>query len=398
MQNNHQVGILSIGTAVPAHEAKQADVVAWMTQAYAGQPVFGRWLRALFANSGVETRYSCIEDYMQPPQTARFSPGQPLQTMPTTADRMAIYQRESVPLGVAAATRALTVLAETTGQSLADATASITHLVAVTCTGFFAPGIDLAIARQLGLPLTIGRTIIGFMGCSAAFNGLRTAHQIVRGQPEARVLVVCVELCSLHIQPNADREHLIAASLFADGASAAVVGVPQIHQDNFFLLDNFHTEVKPDTTDEMVWQIGNHGFTLRLSPQIPKHLAQVAPGALRSLFAEEAVDFWAIHPGGPAILDRMVEVFGLDPAQIAASRTVLRRYGNLSSATILFVLDELRRTLAETNRQGKTQSGVAMAFGPGLVIEMVRLTYLPPQTTQHPTSVAARNGNLLEPA
>jgi len=398
VQNNHQAGILSIGTAVPAYAVKQTDVVAWMTEAYAGQPVLGRWLRALFASSGVETRYSCIEDYMQPPQSARFSPGQSVQTMPTTADRMAIYQHESVPLGVTAATRALKALAETTRQSLAEASASITHLVVVTCTGFFAPGLDLAIARQLALSPTIGRTIIGFMGCSAAFNGLRTAHQIVRGQPGARVLVVCVELCSLHIQPNADREHLIAASLFADGASAAVVGTPQTHQDNLFLLDNFHTEVKPDTNDEMVWQIGNHGFTLRLSPQIPKHLAQVAPDALRSLFPEEAVDFWAIHPGGPAILDRMVEVFALDPAQIEASRTVLRRYGNLSSATILFVLDELRRTLAETSHRDKAQSGVAMAFGPGLVIEMVRLTYLPPQAAAHQTSVAALNGNLLEPA
>ncbi|MDQ3249752.1 MAG: type III polyketide synthase, partial [Chloroflexota bacterium] len=285
MQNRNQVAMLALGTAVPAYQARQKDVVEWMTTAFAAQPAMGRWLRGLFAGSGVETRYSCIDDYQQAPATARFSPTQPLEKIPTTAERMAIYQRESVPLGVAAARQALAELAAATGSTLTATAASITHLVAVSCTGFFAPGLDLAIAHELGLPTTIGRTMVGFMGCSAAFNGLRTAAQIVRGQPAARVLVVCVELCSLHIQPNIHREHLIAASLFADGASACIVGEPSLEAGNFFLLDGFHTEVKPDTSGEMVWEIGNHGFTLRLSPQIPHHLAEAAPAALHQLFS-----------------------------------------------------------------------------------------------------------------
>ena len=395
--------MLALGTAVPAYQARQKDVVEWMTTAFAAQPAMGRWLRGLFAGSGVETRYSCIDDYQQAPATARFSPTQPLEKIPTTAERMAIYQRESVPLGVAAARQALAELAAATGSTLTATAASITHLVAVSCTGFFAPGLDLAIAHELGLPTTIGRTMVGFMGCSAAFNGLRTAAQIVRGQPAARVLVVCVELCSLHIQPNIHREHLIAASLFADGASACIVGEPSLEAGNFFLLDGFHTEVKPDTSGEMVWEIGNHGFTLRLSPQIPHHLAEAAPAALHQLFSGERTDFWAIHPGGPAIINRLVDVFGLTAEQVAASRAVLRRYGNVSSATILFVLDELRRTFsASSNGNGshaQRQTGVAMAFGPGLVIEMARLTYIPALAKRLPTAFAlAPHLALLEPA
>jgi predicted naringenin-chalcone synthase len=398
VQNRHAVAILSLGTAVPAYKANQIDVGRWMAQSFVKRPEIGRWLRAVFANSGVETRYSCIADYLQPVEEARFAPGHPLENAPSTAERMAIYERESIPLGVAAAQQALAELAATTGNTPSAVAASITHLVVVSCTGFFAPGLDLAIARQLALAPTVARTLIGFMGCAAAFNGLRTAAQIVHCQPAARVLVVCVELCSLHSQPTIDRENLVAASLFADGASACVVGEVQPDQGNVFLLDDFHTEVKPETSDQMVWQIGNHGFALRLSPQIPQHLAAVAPAALQHLFGKDEPQFWAIHPGGPAIVDRLVEVFELAPEQVTASRTVLRNYGNLSSATIFFVLDELRRALGENSSNRTSQSGVAMAFGPGLVIEMARLIYVPAQIQKIAWTINEQTVELLEPA
>lgn len=284
---------------------------------------------------------------------------------------MEIYERESVPLAVESATRALTELAAESGCSLKAVIGSITHLITISCTGFFAPGLDLALARRLGLSSSIGRTMIGFMGCSAMFNGLRAAHQIVQGDPSARVLVVSVELCSIHVQPGTQRENLISASLFADGASACVVGLPQTDQHNYFVLEDLRTEVKADTEAEMVWQIGNYGFELKLSPRIPKHLGEVAPQILGDLFPADAPDFCAIHPGGPAILDELESILALDPAMIEASRGVLSRYGNISSATILFVLDELRRTIRTP------QTGVAMAFGPGLTVEMVRMTYHP---------------------
>jgi len=396
--NLDSVAILSFGTAVPPYQVKQSELTQWMSAAFVQQPEMGRWLRGIFANAGVETRYSCLDTYQLPVEQSRFSPSRPPGEAPTTAERMAIYERESIPLGFAAAKQALCELVEATAASWEATLASITHLVTVSCTGFFAPGLDLAIAQQLGLAPTIGRTLIGFMGCAAAFNGLRTAAQIVQSQPQARVLVVCVELSSLHTQPTTDRENLVAASLFADGASACVVGVPSPRQSNFYILEDFHSMVKPDTNDDMIWRIGDHGFVLRLSPQIPRHLTEAAPVALAQLFSVDEPQFWAIHPGGPTIVNQLSAIFALAPDQVAASRAILRNYGNLSSATIFFVLDELRRTLPLQSAQGGSQSGVAMAFGPGLVIEMARLRYVTSLPTATLATDQAEQQAQLEPA
>ena len=340
-------------------------------------------MRSLHNLSGIETRHSCCREYLKPADSSSFGPGQGSHHSPTTAERMSIYAREAPQLGTAAALQALERYAGVENSAVRAVTDSVTHLVVVSCTGFFAPGLDFVIARKLGLATTVKRTLIGFMGCSAAFNGLQTAHQIVRSHPDARVLVVSVELCSLHIQQSTSPAHLIAMSLFADGAAACLVGEATPGDTEIFRLDAFRSEIQPDTESEMVWEIGDHGFVLHLSPQIPEHLAKAAPATLDHLFDGEYPEFWAIHPGGRAIVDRLQKVFSLTPAQVAASRTILRRYGNLSSATILFVLDELRQTLAQekqnssSGRSRRLCSGVAMAFGPGLVIEMARLTYVP---------------------
>src|SRR5262249_43475366 len=158
-----------------------------------------------------------------------------------------------------------------------------THLIVVSCTGFFAPGLDQVIARALRLRPDVQRTLVGFMGCAAAFNALRLADQIIMGQPSARVLIVCVEISSIHVQPGHDRENLISATLFGDGASACLVGVPEKGQGDIFELADFYTYIEPDTEAEMVWQIGDYGFVLRLSPQIPAYLGGIAPDALRAL-------------------------------------------------------------------------------------------------------------------
>lgn len=373
-----RIALLSLGAAVPPYQATQEATARWMAASFADQPALGRWLQAIYANSGIETRHTCVPDFVQPPDLSRLAPGLDPAEMLTTAERMAIYERESVGLGAAAGQQALANYGAATGSNWPDVAVTVTHLVVVSCTGFFAPGLDLAIARRLGLASTVERSVIGFMGCAAAFNGLRLATQIVGGQPAARVLVVCVELCSIHIQPGADRENLIAGSLFADGASAALVGEASPGQGDLFEVGDFHTSVKPDTRSEMIWQIGNHGFVLRLSPQIPEHLAEAAPTALRKLFGGRARPrFWAIHPGGRAIVDRLAEIFQLGPEQVAASRSVLRRFGNLSSATMFFVLNEIRQKLSH-GPVGEKIEGVAMAFGPGLVVEMARLAYTPP--------------------
>jgi predicted naringenin-chalcone synthase len=273
----------------------------------------------------------------------------------------------------------------------------VTHLLAISCTGLFAPGLDYALAKTLCLPPTVRRTLIGFMGCAAVFNGLRAAAEIVRGRPTARVLVVSVELCSLHNQPSAEYDLLVGASIFSDGASACLIGNPASDDGDYFRLEEFHTAIHPDTEEEMAWNIRDHGFALRLSPRVPNYLALAAPAAIQAVFGQQQPGFWAIHPGGRAIVDRLAEIFELPADALAATREVLRCYGNMSSATILFVLSALRRQLADVfarnGRQAAPLPGVAMAFGPGLVVEMSKLSYVPqasPATPNHNGQAAGR--------
>lgn len=373
--------ILAIGTAVPPYRVEQAALAHWMIKSLDYPRGLSTWLDRLYNRSGITTRYSCLPDADYPPEQSRWGPHRTFAEAPTTAERMVIYEREATDIAVAAGAQAIADASARTNESADDIRASITHVIAVSCTGFFAPGIDQQIVRGLALPIGAERTIIGFMGCAAAFNALRTAHHIVSTQPAARVLIVCVELCTIHIQPGVRPVNLVVASLFSDGAAACIVGQPTAQQrtaGDYFAIQRLHTELSPATEDFMVWRIGDHGYTLALSTQIPESIAEVAPRGLARLLPTNVPQpaFWAIHPGGRAIVERLAELFELPPDALAPSYSVLRDYGNMSSPTVLFVLhkhrDQLRRTAAAPS------SGVAMAFGPGLVTEMAYLTYVPP--------------------
>jgi predicted naringenin-chalcone synthase len=389
LQLHHsQPAILALGTALPQYSGSQDTIAAWMAESF-GERRLQRLVRMIHSQSGIETRYSCAPAYLEPPQQSRFAPGAAPADSATTAERMVVYEREAPPLGATAAHNALAQYAHRRGQNVQQVAASVTHLLAISCTGLFAPGLDYALAKALGLPRTVRRTLIGFMGCAATFNGLRAAAEIVAGQPGARVLVVSVELCSLHNQPSADYDLLVGASIFSDGASACLVGVPASDDGDYYRLEEFHTGIHPDTEEEMAWNIRDHGFALRLSPRVPNHLALAAPAALQTVFGSRRPAFWAIHPGGRAIVDRLAEIFDLSPDAVGATREVLRRYGNMSSATILFVLATLRQRLcasplADDYSAAGDLTGVAMAFGPGLVVEMSKLTYVPPLATTQP--------------
>ncbi|MFN8474616.1 MAG: type III polyketide synthase [Anaerolineae bacterium] len=365
-----RVALLGLGTAVPKYRYSHEATGRWLAESPGTDRAVARLLRSVFAASAIDTIHAVLPDFFGPPQNSRMAPGRALEEIATTAERMQIYQREAPILGRQAAERAL---ADSGHPSAAD---TVTHLVVVSCTGFFAPGLDQAIAIGLGLGPHVQRTMVGFMGCAAAFNGLRLADQIVRAQPSARVLVVCVELSSLHIPPRLTRDYIIAAALFADGAGACLVGAPPPDGREHFALDNMHSMLAPDTRQHMVWEIGNHGFSLYLSPEIPQRLGQVAPGALRTLLDGRPMPrAWAVHPGGRAIVDKLAEVFELTPDDLASTYAVLRDYGNMSSPTILFVLRELRERLRR--EAAEPTSVAAMAFGPGLVVEMAHLTYEP---------------------
>lgn len=358
-----------------------------MAESFKGKPTTQRLIRTIHKYAGIDTRYSCTPHFLTPVDESPLAPGHQLDRLLTTSQRMAIYESEAPRLGIEAANNAFAILSQKNAVDTRSTINDITHLIAVSCTGFFAPGLDFVIAHQLGLPPTVKRSLIGFMGCSAAFNALRTAHEIVGGTPSARVLVVSVELCTLHAQNSGDRDRLVATAIFADGAGAAIVGMPSTNDGDHLAFPQFYTTMKPDTQDEMVWRIGDHGFELFLSPRIPDHLAEVAPDVLRHIFHGGRPRLWAIHPGGRAIVERLAAIFTLTDKDIDASIETLRCYGNMSSATILFVLAHIWSQLAgpyrveskdERGPQDRTSvDGVAMAFGPGLVIEMARFVYVP---------------------
>jgi predicted naringenin-chalcone synthase len=242
----------------------------------------------------------------------------------------------------------------------------ISHLVTVSCTGFSAPGVDVALIENLGLPRTVSRTHIGFMGCHGALNGLRTANALSRTSGPGKVLMCCVELCSLHYQYVADRPHIIANALFSDGAAAVVGESPGAERQSWCVVDHFSCIV-PNTKELMAWRIGDNGFEMCLSPDVPQVIeAELRPWLVdelsRNSLRIDDVKSWAIHPGGPRILTAAANSLAIDHALLAPSRTVLEEFGNMSSPTVLFIVEKLRRKC-------DSLPCVALAFGPGLAIE-----------------------------
>lgn len=359
--------ILGLSTALPPHRQEQATIGRWMREAFADDPGLARWLGLLYRAGGIAYRQSVLPELLAPPGENRWSPDRDAAASPGTGERMRLYREHAPALALAAARPLI--------ERLEGEVTAVTHLIVTSCTGFYAPGLDLDLAIGLGLRRDVKRTLVGFMGCAAGITALRMAAEIVRGNPEALVLVVSAELCTLHLQPTRDREALIGASLFADGAGAALVGRPRPELPGLFALDAFATHLTPDTETEMVWTVGDHGFELRLSPQVPERVAASAPGLIEELLGE-APAFWAIHPGGKGILDKLERAAGLPPEALEPSRWVLRERGNLSSATIFHVLERWAAELREPC------TGVAAAFGPGLVTELAALRWLgAPQQT-----------------
>jgi predicted naringenin-chalcone synthase len=335
---------------VPDHDVHQA-FIAW---AEARLPDARR--RALFARmaerSGIRHRWSVL-----PPAPEGGSPVEPggfyHGRFPGTAARMRVYAEEAPKLAL----RAVRRLGE--NERLSD----VTHLVVASCTGFVAPGIDQILAAELGLPGEVERTFVGFMGCYAAVSSLRLAHHIVRSEPAARVLVVTVELSTLHLQDEADVEPLLAMLQFADGATASLVTA----EPRGFSISQPFAATLPQTADLIRWDIGDRGFAMHLSGEVPGRIAealrdetvraQVLGGA-----EPEEIDAWAVHAGGRSVLDAVEHGLALPQGALADSRDVLARFGNMSSSTLPFVL-------AEQLPNPERRRGVALAFGPGLAAE-----------------------------
>lgn len=366
--NLSSAAILGMGTALPVHSVSQTDIAELIASSLHDRPDLARFAKRVFKSCGVDTRYTVEPSYLGKLEHCRYLPSTDESDIPTTEERMNTYKQEALPLGIEAAQQAL--------QDAGMSPDKITHLITVSCTGQYSPGLDVLLIPQLGLSPRVNRMPLIFHGCAAGLKAIQMARDIVQGAPGSQVLIVCVELCTLHFQPVKERESLFSASLFGDGASACIVGAPQSQETHYLDLGTGYSVLLPDSTEDMTWEVGNHGYDLYLSPRIPKLLGVHLEEELRQLLqSEELPELWAIHPGGRGIVDAVQNVMNLEDEQTKYSREILRTVGNLSSNTILFVLNAMRAEMAAG--QKPSTEGVAMAFGPGLTAELMKFTYVP---------------------
>jgi predicted naringenin-chalcone synthase len=363
---NHEsesTALWSIGTAVPAFHVSQQDALGFVLSHVPSE--MARRLKFLYRRSQIDSRYSCspnLYDAMQ------FSADETGSSAPSTAERMQAYEAQAADLAAAAARRAL-------AQQPYFTAADITHLVLVTCTGFVAPGPDILLFEHLGLRPDVRRVQVGFMGCHGAMNGLHTASAICRSEPQAVALVVSVELCTIHFKPTPTEENLVISSLFSDGAAAALLsgrgytaGQPRCY------LDAFGSRVYAEARHAIAWRVGNQGFDMGLALSNAHDLRPFIPDFVGRFLAsyelhQSDIDLWAIHPGGGAVLDTCERALGLAPDALAGSRVVLRHYGNMSSPTILFVMDHLLEKAAADPTTLPVSKGLSLGFGPGVTLE-----------------------------
>ncbi|MBP2411370.1 putative naringenin-chalcone synthase [Arthrobacter stackebrandtii] len=396
------VTLRSLETAVPPTILIQEQA----RDVFAAQPgltrLGQRLVRACFDGAAIDTRHTAVAEMdvdFRGTDPVFYDGATGLLLNPTTKERNDLFAREASELFIEAAARAL---AACDGVSPAD----VTHVVTVSCTGFFNPGPDYKIVRALGLSPSVQRYHLGFMGCYAAFPALRAAKAFCEADPDAVVLVVSVELCSLHVRTSNNPDTIMGSSLFADGAAAAVVTARELpdgggHGSRAMLeLDLFETVLTPQGEDSMAWNIGDHGFEMVLDSYVPKIIDEHIVGALAPLLARSPlaavpypdIQHWAIHPGGRSILDKVQAKLGLSDTQLEPSRETLRRFGNMSSATVMFVLRHILDQPAENARE----SICAMAFGPGLTVETALFTKVSPQlptTGGNEPVAAAGRGN-----
>jgi predicted naringenin-chalcone synthase len=349
-----------IATAVPEHDVHDAFV------AFADTLLTDRRSQVLFRRmadrSQIEHRFSTVEPRPLSSNAALDTDGFYCRgAFPSTAKRMQRYA-ERAP-GIA--------LGAVRGLNLSDEERdAVTHVIVTTCTGFSAPGLDLQIVEGLGLKPSVERTMVGFMGCYAAINALKLARHIVRSQPEARVLAVNLELCTLHLHETDDLEEILSFLLFADGCAAALVTADPVGVE----MKSFRATLVPSTRELIRWNIRQQGFDMVLSGAVPGAIRTALTNARDDILGgANDIELWAVHPGGRTVLDAVEQAFALPPTALSASRSVLNDYGNMSSGTVMFVLDRIMRQAGQNggqnpgNNAGK--NGCAMSFGPGLSAE-----------------------------
>ena len=354
--------IQSISTAVPDQYYEQDYLRDRMKEYLSDDRATKSIIHRVYSKSGIDKRHTVINDFNKNGHPRFFFQKDGSLTSPSTGNRNKVYSTFAKKLFVE------------TARNLLDQTPDlkkeeITHVITVSCTGFFAPEPAYEIVKQLGLSKNTERYHLGFMGCFAAFPALKMASSFCRARPESKVMVICLELCSLHLQDSEQTDHIISASVFGDGAAGAIIGSEPAGGPGL-RLDRFATSIAAESEGDMAWTIGDTGFDMVLSTYVPDIIKSNLEDSVLPLFEQlkiglSEIKHWAVHPGGRSILDKIEANFGLEEGQLNASRKVLSEYGNMSSATVLFVLKQL----LEDENVAHGENVLSMAFGPGLTIE-----------------------------
>ncbi|MFX0108833.1 MAG: type III polyketide synthase [Candidatus Hodarchaeota archaeon] len=362
--DSRSVYLHKIVTVVPEKSYTQEFALDFLLKLVGDSEKKRKLLKKLYKGTQIKKRHTVIDDYDKDPSEYTFYPKNPtLKPEPSTAQRNDLYIKEAKRLTLKAARQLLEETPEFEREK-------ITHVITVSCTGFLAPGLDFFLVRDLELNPSIHRYNIGFMGCQGAFPAMKLARDICLAEPEARVLVINVELCSVHIQQREELDIVVSNAIFADGISAALISA---HKDDVkgskFTLDKFATSFAPKTENDMAWRIGDHGFLMKLSVYVPDIVKENIKPLMDQLFEtsgiqQDEIDIWAIHPGGKAILEKAEEALGLTKEDLEASYRIMHEYGNMSSTTIMFVLADI---LNDSTKKGKVFSA---AFGPGITVEV----------------------------
>jgi predicted naringenin-chalcone synthase len=356
--------IVSIATGVPQYKHQQDTICTFADTIYCTSPVDSRKMKYLYHHSGINSRHSVIPDYSAERCGREFYEKTiDLEPFPGLEKRMKCYAENAPGLSVDTINRCISGKLKP---------AEITHLITVSCTGLSAPGLDLEIMDLMGLRRNISRTSVNFMGCYAAIHALKIADAICRTEQSANVVVVCTELCTLHFQKENSIDNITSTLLFADGSAAMLVQSQQVAAKGLS-IKKFYSEVEFKGKQDMSWSLSSKGFLMTLSGYVPDLLKEDFNGLLENALSnaqlqKKEISHWCIHPGGKKILEAIQRSASLNKAQLQYSYDILSEFGNMSSPTILFVLDKILRELQAGGTQQKA-TVFSAAFGPGLTME-----------------------------
>lgn len=357
--------LTSIGVAVPGNRFEQSQIGRFMTKAMQLDYENSRKLNAIFRSSGIHYRHSVLEDYGRDHDFSFYPNTENFEPFPSTEKRLQEYQTYACDLSVAA-------VSDCVSKASGFKKDAVTHLIIVSCTGMYAPGLDIDLVKTLGLRHDVQRLNINFMGCYAAFNAIKAGHAFCTADPRATVLIVCVELCSIHFQKQATEDNMLANALFADGAAAVLMQSTPASGINL-MPEAFHNSLAFTNDTQMAWKVGNLGFEMKLTSYVPEIIQRGIKKLTDDMLDKIGKNFssikhFAIHPGGKKILEVIEQELRLSKTDNQYAYAVLHNYGNMSSPTVLFVLYSLLKSLTLKDHNS---SVLSFAFGPGLTMESI---------------------------